>query len=254
MLPSLQKSWHGFYKTVYGTYSGSRRPSEPVFCAEPSLDVRTVSSWSQCEIYYDSDIFAEACNMFLQDASLLKDNVNYRYDVVDMIRQYISDLGRTSYAAIQEAWKNRNRELFDKETRRFLQLMKDQDRLLLSHPAFCFQPWLELARSAGSTPGVKSQYEYYNKLIVTSWDTVEGSLNDYTHRELGGLLGTYYYKRWSLYFNYLNQAWDNFSLPEPYMFGVTKAWLYEDLDDVILPSGDNPVDTAYEIFNRYYHR
>ena len=252
VLPSLQESWNGFYKTVYGTYPGSRRPSEPVFCAEPSLGVKTVSSWSQCKIYYDPNLFADACKTFLQDASALKGNKNYEYDVVDMVRQYISDLGRSSYARIQEAWKNRNRELFDKETKRFLQLIKDQDRLLLSHPAFCLQSWLESARSAGSTPGIKSQYEYYNKLIVTSWDTVDGSLNDYTHRELGGLLGTYYYKRWSLYFNYLNQAWDNPSLPEPYMFGVTKTWLYEKLGDTILSSSNNPVDTASEIFNKYY--
>lgn len=251
---SLQKAWLGFYKTVYGTFPGSRRPSEPVFCAEPSLDVKTVSSWSQCKIYYAPDAFADACNEFLKESSSLKHNRNYAYDVVDMVRQYISDLGRTSYAAIQKAWKDRNRAAFDRETAFFLQLIKDQDRLLLSHPSFCLQPWLKSARDASSSPEISNRFEYYNKLIVTSWDTVDGSLNDYTHRELGGLLGSYYYKRWNLYFNYLNQAWDTPDLPKPYLFGVTRTWLYEDIEKEITPTGENSVEIAQKFFYKYYQK
>ena len=37
VLPSLERAWCGFYETAYGTYEGSRRPSESVFCASPSL-------------------------------------------------------------------------------------------------------------------------------------------------------------------------------------------------------------------------
>lgn len=252
-LPSLQKAWMGFYKTVYGTYPGARRPSEPVFCALPSLNVKTVSAWSQCEIFYNPEHFACACNDFLQDAVSLRKNINYQYDVVDMVRQYISDLGRSSYATIQQAWDCRDKNTFDKEVKRFLQLIKDQDKLLLSSQPFCFQPWLQSARDASIYSGTQSQYEYYNRLIVTSWDSVKGSLNDYTHRELGGLLGSYYYKRWLLYFNYLNQAWDNPNLPAPDLFAFTKVWLYEDIADAITPSGENPVDVARELFYKYWN-
>ncbi len=251
-LPSLQQAWQGFYHTAYGTYPESRRPSEPVFCANPSLNVKTVSAWSQSKIFYNPDEFAKACVIFLLDAEQLKNNINYRYDAIDMIRQYISNLGRSTYASIQEAWKTKNRAAFDESTARFLQLIKDQDELLLTHPGFCLQPWLQDARDAGSTQGIKDQYEYYNRLILTSWDTVEGSLNDYTHRELGGLLGTYYYKRWELFFNYLHQAWDNPSMPKPKLFSITETWLYQDITKEIRPSGKDPVETAIKMFNKYY--
>ncbi len=252
VLPSLERAWCGFYETAYGTYEGSRRPSESVFCASPSLEVKTVSSWSQCKIFYEPEAFADACSVFLQDAVMLEDNKNYQYDVVDMVRQYLSNLGRSSYATIQKAWQNKDKELFNKEVDNFLGLIKDQDKLLLSHPSFCFHSWLQSARDASADVGMANQYEYYNKLIVTSWDVNEGSLNDYAHRELGGVLGSYYYKRWRLYFNYLKQAWDNPSMPKPYIFGVTSSWLYEDIEDAIKPSDRNPVKAAVEVFDKYY--
>ncbi len=251
---SLQDAWKGFYHTIYGTYEGSRQPSEPVFCAEPSLAVDRVSTWSQCKIYYNPDSFAVACSLFLQSAEDFKNNANYSYDAVDMVRQYISNLGRITYADIQAAWKNKDKTAFDKAVSGFLQLIKDQNELLLTHRNFCLQPWLQSARDAGSTQGIKDQYEYYNRLILTSWEKVDGALNDYAHRELGGFLGTYYYKRWDIYFNYLNKAWNNPDIPNPNLFAVTQTWLYEDIDKEIQPSGKNPVETAVKMFEKYYRK
>ncbi len=250
-LSSLREAWRGFYHTAYGTYPGSRRPSEPVFCANPSLQVKTVSAWSQCKIFYDPKPFGDACELFLRDADMLKHNRNYQYDAVDMVRQYLSDLGRATYADIQQAWNSRNRVVFNQATQRFLQLIQDQDQLLRTHPMFSFATWLDDARKAGETLAMQHQYVYYNKLIVTSWDKVEGSLNDYTHRELGGLLGSYYYKRWKLYFNYLDQKWDNPAMPEPYLFGFTRTWLYEELSEALAPVHCNPVEQAVNVFTKY---
>ncbi len=252
-LPSLRTAWKGFYNTVYGTYSTHRRPSEPVFCAKPSLNVTTVSAWSQSKIFYNPKEFAEACALFLRDASVMKDNVNYQYDAIDVVRQYISDLGRTTYTALVQAWKERDRSAFEHETKRYLQLIADQDELLLSHPAFCLQSWLQEAQDAGKTRANGEQYAFYNRLILTSWNNKEGPLDDYAHREWGGLLGTYYYERWNLYFNYLYQAWDNPVLPEPRLFDVTEMWWYKNIDRQIRPSGQDPVETAVRMFGKYYN-
>lgn len=253
-LSSLQKAWEGFYKTAYGAYETHRRPSEPVFCAKPSLKVRTVSAWSQSKIFYNPAEFAATCKIFLEDAGQLKNNVNYSYDVVDMVRQYISDLGRDSYKKVVDAWNVRNRKAFDQETRFYLQLIADQDELLLSHPSFCLQQWLDQARMAGNNPGTQDLYVYYNKLMITSWNTKESPLDDYAHREWGGLLGTYYYKRWEMYFNYLSQAWNNPDMPQPHLFSITEAWLYQDISEQIKPSGKNPVETAERLFYKYYNK
>lgn len=250
---SLKKAWRGFLHTVYGTYPGSRRPSESVFCAEPSLHVKTVSAWSQCRIYYNPVEFANACRDFLEDAVALRDNRNYRYDAVDMVRQYLADLGRETYASIQLAWQRKDRESFEESTSRFLQLIRDQDELLLTHPAFSLSTWLYGARRASLNTGIQNQYEYYHRLLITSWDERKGSLNDYAHREVGGLLGSYYYKRWQLYFNYLEQLWDNPDMPAPVLYGVTQTWLYEDISPVLRPNPENPVNVAVRMFNKYDH-
>ncbi len=250
---SLKKAWRGFLHTVYGSYPGSRRPSESVFCAEPSLEVKTVSAWSQCRIYYHPDRFADACRDFLTDAVVMRDNVNYQYDAVDMVRQYLADLGRQTYASIQLAWQQKDRVAFEKAVSRFLQLIRDQDELLLTHPAFSLSTWLDEARRAGGDVGIQNQYEYYHRLLITSWDKRKGSLNDYAHREMGGLLGGYYYKRWELYFNYLLQLWDNPEMPAPVLYGVTQTWLYEDIKSGIVRNPGNPVDVAVNMFNKYDH-
>ncbi|MDR2916585.1 MAG: alpha-N-acetylglucosaminidase, partial [Tannerella sp.] len=250
-LTSLQTAWEGFYKTAYGTYDTHRRPSEPVFCAKPSLKVKTVSSWSQSKIFYNPDEFAAACKIFLQDADQLKDNTNYRYDAVDMVRQYISDLGRETYKDLVDAWNKRDRATFTTECKRYLQLIADQDELLLSHPSFCLKQWLDGAYNSSDKPGIQDQYEFYNRLIITSWNLEESTLDDYAHREWGGLLGTYYYKRWEMYFNYLNQAWDNPDLPQPKLFAITETWWYQNISKKIVPSEKDPVDTAVSMFNKY---
>ncbi len=250
----IQEAWQGFYKTIYGTFKDSRQPSESVFCAKPSLKVNSVSSWGSSKIHYNPDEFAITCAIFLKDAEILKRNKNYAYDAVDVVRQYISNLGRKTYAEIQEAWKNKDRQAFDFATNFFLQLIKDQDELLLTHSDFCLNSWLKMARDAGKTESAKNQYEFYNRMLISSWNSTNGVLNDYAHREYGGLLGTYYLKRWEIYFNYLDKMWYNPNIPEPDLFGITRTWLYQNIENEIQLSGKGPVETAVKIFNKYYQK
>ncbi len=249
---SLKMAWQGFLRTVYGTFPGSRRPSESVFCAAPSLNVKTVSAWSQCRIYYDPGEYARACCYLLEDTADLRGNLNYQYDAVDMVRQYLADLGRETYVAIQLAWKQQNQEAFESNVTRFLELIRDQDELLLTHPAFSLEGWLKEARLASQNTGIQNQYEYYHRLLITSWDKRQGALNDYAHREIGGLLGSYYYKRWELYFNYLKQRRENPEMPPPVIYGWTQTWLYQDIGQDLKQIPVNPVDMAVRKFKKYY--
>ncbi len=247
-LPSVQEAWQGFYKTIYGSYASGRRPPESVFCANPSLNVTKVSAWWSTAIYYDPAALADACEKFLADAGQLKNNKNYQYDVLDVVRQCIADLGRHSYAAIQSAHKNKDKAAFDKEVQFFLQLIQYQDELLLTHPDFCLYPWLEKARNAGTAQSAKDLYELHNRQMVTSWRNSSTDLNDYAHREIGGLLGTYYYQRWKTYLDALTASWPNTASPDIFNT-VTKPWWTKDISNDIKLSGKDPVETAIAIFN-----
>ncbi len=249
-LPCLLQAWQGFHATAYGSYKDGRQPSESIFCAEPSLDADRVSEWSSCAIHYDHAQFEASCAEFLEAARALRDNPGYCYDAVDAVRQCISNRGLKTWRAVQAAWAARDREAFDHQTELFLRLILLDDKLLRSHPAFCLDHWLQEARDAGTNTAQSNRYELYSRMLLTSWSDTGTDLNDYAHREWGGMLGTYYHGRWQLFFNYLDRAWYDDTLPPPDTFGYTRNWLYKSLKGDIEPSGTNPADTAAEIFRQ----
>lgn len=133
-----------FYHTVYGSYEKHRRPSESVFCACPSLKGKriTASAWSQCKIFYNPDEFAKGVDMFLKESEKYIGIKTYEYDAVDLVRQYLADLGRNSYMKFVNAYKRSDKKEFKKESDRFLEILMDQDKLLSMHYSFNICKWI----------------------------------------------------------------------------------------------------------------
>ena len=249
---SLREAWHLFYETAYGSFEGHRRPSESVFCARPSLkgDKITASAWSQCKIFYNPQKYAEAVSIFLQPAKLLKEQATYQFDAIDMVRQYISDLGRDSYKKMLNAYQDKDLETFEKYSSRFLELILDQDKLLSTHPHFHVGRWIADARKASSVPEYQDLYEKNARLLITTWSDKNTALRDYAHREWGGLLKDFYFPRWEKYIAYLKGQLKGHSLIEPDFFGMEIDWVND--RKVYIPSDTHPIDMAVEIFNKYY--
>lgn len=210
-LPEVDSAWQIFLKTAYDTYDGSRRPSESVFCAPPSLKGRniTASAWSQCRIYYDRDLFARGVKLFLEAAPQLGERETYRYDAVDSVRQYLADLGREVYYGMTEAYKTGDREGFDSLSARFLGLIADQDALLSTHPMFDVSRWLDAVRKVSDDKEAQNLYEYNARLLIGTWTPFRSSVRDYAHKEWGGMLRDYYLPRWRDYIVYLGARWDS---------------------------------------------
>lgn len=210
----VDKAWRQLSETIYNCPWGNMQQgtTESVFCARPSKDVWQVSSWSRMAPYYDPEAVIAAAKDFAKGAGKLKGNANYRYDLVDITRQAVAEKGRLVYRKMVKALEEGNMKGFDKESSRFLELIKDQDRLLSTNPAFSVQPWLEAARSLGHTPEEKDLMESNARHIITTWGprvaSEEGGLRDYAHREWSGLLGDLYYTRWKTWINAMKKGDD----------------------------------------------
>ena len=250
---NIEKAWLRFYETAYGSFEKHRRPSESVFCAKPSLKGKriTASAWSQCKIFYDPVLFAEGVDMFLQPADKLKKEATYQYDAVDMVRQYLSDLGRDSYMKLVDAYKKKDKENFSIQSTRFLEVLLDQDRLLSTHPYFQVGRWLEQARSASGVKEYQDLYEENARQLIGTWTVQETNLRDYGHREWGGMLKDYYYPRWKTYLAFLSDQLDGKEVQEPDLYPAERAWIQSHNQYPL--SGDDPVETALELFMKYYH-
>ena len=134
-------------------------------------------------------------------------NNNFEYDLVDITRQALADLARQQYQHTIADYKGFDRQRFDQDAARFLEMLLMQDKLLGTRAEFRLGHWTQDAINAGTTAAEKKLYEWNARVQITTWgnrycaDT--GGLRDYAHKEWQGLLKDFYYPRWKAYFEAL---------------------------------------------------
>ncbi len=210
----IQEAWQLLARSIYGAPARLTEQGchESVFCARPSLDVYQVSSWSEMEEYYNPDDVIRAARLMVEASREVKANDNFRYDLVDIMRQAIAEQARYVYGEAVAAYKAKDRMVFDHATRRFLDLLLQQDRMLSSVPDFMVGRRLHDARSLGATDAERDHYEWNARVQITTWGNrsaaERGKLREYAHKEWSGVLADYYYPRWKAYFDALAATLD----------------------------------------------
>lgn len=205
----VKQAWNIFYITAYGTYAGHRRPSESVFCAKPSLKVKSASAWGSAKIHYDISDFKKGLVHFYNSRSHFADSDSYNYDLIDFTRQHVANVGRDVYSRIQQAHKNNQIDSLKILSEKFLNLILIQDSLLSYRREFTVAKWIDEARSCSDKSELQDLYEYNARNLITVWADQNSSLVDYAHREWSGLLKDYYYPRWKMFFESLIQSKNN---------------------------------------------
>jgi hypothetical protein len=141
----------------------------------------------------------------LDAAPACGDSDGYRYDVADVGRQVLADLGTHYHKAIIQAFNAKDtaklRSLSDKQ----LGLLRDMDELAGTRKEFLLGVWIADARAWGETPEEKNLCEWNARTLLTTW-TVPQSHIDYANRQWNGLLGDYYFNRWKMWLDALNDS------------------------------------------------
>lgn len=96
-----------------------------------------------------SSVGSQAEGLLLKDAARLEDSDPYRFDIVDIQRQLMSNLGQAIHKQAAEAFRKKDKEAFALHSNRFLEMLRDVDELLRTRPEFNFDKWLTQARSWG---------------------------------------------------------------------------------------------------------
>ncbi|MBR5698232.1 MAG: alpha-N-acetylglucosaminidase [Prevotella sp.] len=207
---AIEDAWMILANSIYNCPAGNNQqgPHESIFCGRPSQNNYQVSSWSKMSNYYDPDDTRRAALLFASVAEKYRGNNNYEYDLVDIVRQALADQGRVQYQQAMADYKAFRRESFQRDSQRFLEMILDQDRLLGTRSEFRLGHWTEQARSLGTTPEEKDQYEWNARVQITTWGNRicadDGGLRDYAHKEWQGLLKDFYHMRWAAYFKALS--------------------------------------------------
>lgn len=130
-----------------------------------------------------------ALEMALEESNRLQSSPLYQHDLIDIARQFLSDMFNLHVALLAEAWQANDKEAFDREAKALRQILTDQEALLSSSDYFCLAPLLAKAQAL---PGAPADYDERTRDILTVW---AGRILDYAHRDYYELVHFYYRPR-----------------------------------------------------------
>lgn len=197
---------------AHGLYNPDRQQegcTESILCSRPGWLVNKASTWSTANRYYDPADTLRAARLFVQagrEEPALKSLPTYRYDLADLVRQTLADAVFDQLQLVRTAWDNRQIEAYDRESARFLAMLRDADALLDTVPAFRLAAWTGRAAALGGNKREKAAQMTAARQLVTTWSGTIQGLNDYSNRQWSGLIADYYLPRWELFFSSFRRA------------------------------------------------
>lgn len=253
----VHDAWLLLARSVYGAGAKivEQGCHESMLCARPALDVYQVSSWSEMEEFYNPDDVINAARLMVEASHEVKANDNFRYDLVDVTRQAIAEQARYVYDEVVAAYKAKDRKMFDYTTKRFLDILLQQDRLLSSMPDFMVGGWIRSARNLGTNAQESDHYEWNARVQITTWGNrnaaEKGGLREYAHKEWNGVLADFYYPRWKAYFEALAATFDGKPMKNIDFYAMDEAWTLKHNAYPYEAQG-NPVEFAQTAFNNVF--
>ncbi len=253
----VHDAWLLLARSVYGAGAKvvEQGCHESVLCARPALDVYQVSSWSEMEEFYNPDDVINAARLMVEASHEVNANDNFRYDLVDVTRQAIAEQARYVYDEVVAAYKAKDRNMFAYTTKRFLDILLQQDRLLSSMPDFMVGGWIRSARSLGQNEQERNHYEWNARVQITTWGNRSaaeyGGLREYAHKEWNGVLADFYYPRWKAYFEALAATLDGKPMKRLDFYAMDEKWTL--LHNVYpYEAQGNPIEFAQTAFNNVF--
>ncbi|TYC22459.1 alpha-N-acetylglucosaminidase TIM-barrel domain-containing protein [Micromonospora sp. MP36] len=198
--PHALEAWRIMARTAYSWPAGAdTRHVTGLYDDQPGLantgyplqdDIRTVD---------------QVLDELLKVDKSLRGSGAYRYDLVDVGRQVLANHSRLLLPKIRAAYRAKDVDRFKRLTGQWMDEMRLMDRLLGTDENFLLGAWQKEAHKQAATPAEAATLDYNLKSLVTLWSTGT-DLQDYARREMNGLVGQYYAKRWQLFFDSLETA------------------------------------------------
>jgi alpha-N-acetylglucosaminidase len=244
----LAAAW-GALLPAYAAPDSQEGGSGSVFALRPVFNGTQLGCCALLNMYYDPQIMVDALGSFLQAGDAdpsLRDQASYRFEVVNVAVQAVSNEALRLYALMNEgdgtSGVAENKDYF-------LRLLDQADLLLQDQPERMLGFWIENARLAGSDGEEADSMEHNARLIVTMWGDPGSSLNEYAWRMWAGMLSTFYRPRWEKFFAAVEGGLDQAAFTAQ-IKDWEEQWTKLTVDDVRLssePSGGG-LEAAEQVF------
>ncbi|MEU2237817.1 alpha-N-acetylglucosaminidase [Streptomyces sp. NPDC018338] len=250
--PHAAAAWEQLRRGPYSTRSGTwSEPQDSLFTARPSLTAVRSARWSPASMRYDAGTVERALAELLKVAPELRTTDAYRYDLVDVARQALTNRSRVLLPRIKVAYEAGDLAGFRERVAEWNAHLELLGRLVASDRRFLLGPWLADARSWATDPAERDRLEYDARSILTTWGdrgpSETGGLHDYANREWAGLVRDVYAPRWAAYFASLDSALVSGTAPVAIdWFARDDAWARGHRSYPTTPTGD-PLALAAEV-------
>lgn len=240
---SAERAWLILKDTVYAASNRTRS----IIDHHPSLKTRGAAP-------YDNIRLSLAWRGLLEAADDLALVDTYRYDLVNVARQVLSNHAANLHREASDAYAAKDAHAFEAASRRFLELILELDELLGTRREFLLGRWLEDAKRWGATDAERARLEWNARRVLTLWG--EGrSIDDYARKEWSGMLSGYYHKRWRWFFDELGRSLSAGRKLDGGAYGAElRKWMVDWSDGresyLAEPSGDS-VEVARRLWEKY---
>ncbi len=188
--------------SCYNTEGAGKRETGSILCARPSTDWLHTGMNDRNTLCYENSRLFEAAEKLLQAKRANTDG--YRFDVCDITRQVLSNHAQTLYHDAMRGFQERDARLFERSSNAFLRLFDEVDALLSTRPELTLSHHLKMPSTKALCDIDKQNYEINLLTQITLWGPIDNShLYDYAWKEWGGLISSYYAKRWYSFFEFL---------------------------------------------------
>jgi alpha-N-acetylglucosaminidase len=160
---------------------------------------------------YDFKLLVAALDTLLNASSVLGDNDAYQYDVVNVTRHVLGQLGLPLVNEVESAFTRRDTAALERSEQRVLRLLSDIDELVGTREEFLLGRWIADAKRWAVNDSERRLYEWNARNLITLWGSkcTEGEnddLNLYAYKEWQGMFSSYFRPRWVEFFVRLNRS------------------------------------------------
>ena len=242
------RAWELLKESVYDTRAFTQHSC--VFCNCPDgLSWASAIGRNPKPFPYDQGRFVSAWRSLLDAADSFQTISTYRFDVTDVTRQVLDNLGLWQYGRMMEAHKKKLPAEFEKQSRIFLNMILDEDRLLNTQEGFLLGRWIADARRLSRSVDEKLLLEHNARTLLTVWGPRPG-LADYAAREWAGMLRSFYFPRWNLWVREQRNILKGQAASPVSYFDWALNWTTGKTEFSPKPFGDSIIE-ARRIVNKY---
>lgn len=197
------KAWLLLHNKVYNFVGHTTQATAAN--ARPSMAIRLERTKNRILNRYDNKVLLEAIALLLECESSKE---VYAYDLVNLARQMLGNLYNDLFIEYKAAMEQCDRSRMSALEAKMMAIHTDLEELLSSRSDFLMGKWISDARAFGVNEAEKLYYEQNARCLLTTWGERDAELNDYANRMWAGLTAGYYGKRWQMFFDAVNDAFD----------------------------------------------